>query len=102
QNEAIKKIADKHKKTVSQIILRWHYHPRAIPIPKSGSPERQLANITIFDLSLNDTEISTIAALTPPNDSNTDQGPAAYEEFSKEPSAPTLYAGDVLGYLTLS
>src|SRR5690625_5825123 len=49
QNESIQKIANKHNKTVSQIILRWHYQLGAIPIPKSASPERQLENITIFD-----------------------------------------------------
>src|SRR5699024_4856953 len=42
QNESIQKIGNKHNKTVSQIILRWHYQLGAIPIPKSASPERQL------------------------------------------------------------
>ena len=81
QNESIQKIANKHNKTVSQIILRWHYQLGAIPIPKSASPERQLENITIFDFSLNDTEMSTIAALTRPDGRNKDQDPAVYEEF---------------------
>jgi len=81
QNEAIQKIADKHNKTVSQVILRWHYQLGSIPIPKSASPKRQLENISIFDFSLDKTEMSTIAALTRPDGRNKDQDPAVYEEF---------------------
>ncbi|MBD1380123.1 aldo/keto reductase [Metabacillus arenae] len=81
QNETIKKIADHHNKTISQVILRWHYQLGAIPIPKSSSPERQLENISIFDFSLNETEMSTIAELTRPDGRINDQDPAAYEEF---------------------
>src|SRR5699024_50294 len=81
QNEAIQKNADEHKETDAQITIRRHYQLGAIPIPKSASPERQLENITIFDFSLNDTEMSTIAALTRPDGRNKDQDPAVYEEF---------------------
>src|SRR5690625_520957 len=81
QHEAIQKIADKHNKTVSQVILRWHHQLGAIPIPKSASPTRQLENITIFDFSHAESEMSTIAALTRPDGRNKDQDPAVYEEF---------------------
>ncbi|MBP1968362.1 diketogulonate reductase-like aldo/keto reductase [Virgibacillus natechei] len=81
QHETIQKIADHHNKTISQIILRWHYQLGAISIPKSASPERQLQNISIFDFSLDDTEMSTLATLTRPDGRNKDQDPAIYEEF---------------------
>lgn len=81
QNEAIKKIADQHNKSVSQVILRWHYQLGAIPIPKSSSPARQLENISIFDFSLDDTEVAIISALTRPDGRNKNQDPAVYEEF---------------------
>lgn len=81
QHETIQKIADQHNKTTSQVILRWHYQLGAISIPKSASPERQLQNISIFDFSLDDTEMSTIATLTRPDGRNKDQDPAIYEEF---------------------
>ncbi|MBM7599567.1 diketogulonate reductase-like aldo/keto reductase [Virgibacillus halotolerans] len=81
QNETIKKIADHHNKSISQVILRWHYQLGAIPIPKSASPKRQLENISIFDFTLDDTEMSTIATLTRPDGRNKDQDPATYEEF---------------------
>ncbi|UJL46752.1 aldo/keto reductase [Virgibacillus sp. NKC19-16] len=81
QNEQIQRIADQHNKTISQVILRWHYQLGAIPIPKSATYVRQLENISIFDFSLDDTEMSTIATLTRPDGRNKDQDPATYEEF---------------------
>ena len=45
QNETITKIADIITRSISQVILRWHYQLGAISIPKSASPERQLENI---------------------------------------------------------
>ncbi|MTW87075.1 aldo/keto reductase [Virgibacillus dakarensis] len=81
QNETIGRIASYHNKTISQIILRWHYQLGAIPIPKSSSPERQLENISIFDFSLNETEMNAIAALTRPDGRINNQDPATYEEF---------------------
>jgi|SRR5690625_250777 len=81
QNEMIQKIADQHQKSISQVILRWHYQLGAIPIPKSASPKRQLENISIFDFSLDDTEMNVINKLTRPDGRNKDQDPAVYEEF---------------------
>lgn len=37
-NDTIKLVADKHNKTASQVILRWHYQLGSVPIPKSASP----------------------------------------------------------------
>ncbi len=81
QNETLRQIAADHNKTISQVILRWHYQLGAIPIPKSSSPERQLENISIFDFSLNETEMSMIAELTRPDGRINNQDPAIYEEF---------------------
>ncbi|PAV28059.1 2,5-diketo-D-gluconic acid reductase [Virgibacillus profundi] len=80
-NGNLRKIADSHNKTVSQVILRWHYQLGTIPIPKSASPERQRENISIFDFSLNETEMNAIAELTRPDGRQKDQDPAVYEEF---------------------
>ncbi|SFJ49865.1 Aldo/keto reductase [Halobacillus dabanensis] len=81
QNETIRSIAVNHDKTISQVILRWHYQLGAISIPKSSSPERQLENISIFDFSLSDKEMGRIAELTRPDGRINDQDPAIYEEF---------------------
>lgn len=81
ENETIKEIANRHQKTVSQIILRWHYQLGAISIPKSASPERQLENFSIFDFSLNESEMQMINGLTRPDGRLQNQDPAIYEEF---------------------
>ncbi|RSL30695.1 aldo/keto reductase [Salibacterium salarium] len=81
ETESIRKIADYHQKTTSQVILRWHYQLGALPIPKSSSPERQLENISIFDFTLSESEMSSIAELTRPDGRMNNQDPAIYEEF---------------------
>ncbi|UOQ43715.1 aldo/keto reductase [Halobacillus salinarum] len=80
-NETLEKMARDHNKTVSQIVLRWHYQLGSIAIPKSASPERQAENISIFDFSLSETEMGRIAELTRPDGRLNDQDPATYEEF---------------------
>lgn len=81
RNETLRKIADNHSKTISQIILRWHYQLGAVSIPKSSSPERQLENISIFDFALDDDEMNTILQLTRAGGRLKNQDPAVYEEF---------------------
>lgn len=77
----IKTIADRHQKTVAQIILRWQYECGSISIPKSASSTRQQENISIFDFQLHTDEIESINSLTRQNGRNKDQDPAVYEEF---------------------
>ena len=81
QVETIQSIAKQHNKSISQVILRWHYQLGAISIPKSASPVRQLENISIFDFSLNEKEMSMISALSRPDGRINNQDPAIYEEF---------------------
>lgn len=81
QNNTIKKIADHHNKSISQIILRWHHQLGAISIPKSSSPKRQLENISIFDFYLDEAEMSIMNELTRPDGRINNQDPADYEEF---------------------
>lgn len=80
-NEDIQKIAAQHNKTISQIILRWHFQLGAIAIPKSSSSKRQLENVSIFDFSLDQGEMKIISGLTKPDGRNKNQDPAIYEEF---------------------
>src|SRR3954468_2210493 len=81
QVETIQSIAEQHNKTISQVILRWHYQLGAIAIPKSATPARQLENISIFDFSLNEQEMSMISELSRPDGRIKNQDPAIYEEF---------------------
>ncbi len=63
ENEALKQIAQKHKKTVAQIILRWHLQRGIITIPKTTHIERMKENFSVFDFSLDDSDMQCIAAL---------------------------------------
>ncbi|QQK79078.1 aldo/keto reductase [Salicibibacter cibi] len=80
-NDTIKKIADKHDKTASQVVLRWHYQLGAVAIPKSASAKRQQENITIFDFVLDDEDMGALNDLTRPDGRRKNQDPAVYEEF---------------------
>ena len=80
-NDTLQMISNRHNKSISQVILRWHYQLGAISIPKSSSPTRQLENISIFDFSLDETEMNLISGLTRPDGRINNQDPAVYEEF---------------------
>lgn len=81
QIETLQTIAEHHNKTIPQVVLRWHYQLEAISIPKSESPKRQLENISIFDFSLDETEMEMISQLSRPDGRIANQDPAVYEEF---------------------
>jgi diketogulonate reductase-like aldo/keto reductase len=81
QTDMLQTIAERHNKTIPQIVLRWHYQLGAVSIPKSSSPVRQLENITIFDFSLDETEMELISGLSNPDGRINNQDPAVYEEF---------------------
>ncbi len=81
ENNIIQQIANNHNKSISQVILRWHYQLEAIVIPKSSSPVRQLENISIFDFNLDEAEMSLISGLTRSDGRLKNQDPAIYEEF---------------------
>ncbi|MEN8700192.1 aldo/keto reductase [Bacillus infantis] len=80
-NEEIQKIAEKHGKSIAQVVLRWHYQLGAVSIPKSSSAERQKENISIFDFELDGQDMASISRLSHPGGRLHDQDPANYEEF---------------------
>ncbi|MDL4840191.1 aldo/keto reductase [Aquibacillus rhizosphaerae] len=80
-NTMLQQIAKNHNKSITQVILRWHYQLGTIAIPKSSSAKRQRDNITIFDFSLDDTEMNLISGLTQSDGRINNQDPAFYEEF---------------------
>ncbi|WP_411090870.1 aldo/keto reductase [Streptomyces sp. 049-1] len=45
---AVAAVADAHGVTPAQAVLRWHTQLGAVPIPKSGDPARQRANLDVF------------------------------------------------------
>jgi len=61
--EIIKKLAEKYKKSPAQIILRWDIQRGIITIPKSQKKERIKENFEIFDFEMTEDEIKEIDAL---------------------------------------
>lgn len=59
----LKMIAEKHGKTVAQIILRWHLQRGIVVIPKSTHIERMKENFNVFDFELSEEDMSSIATL---------------------------------------
>ncbi|MCY8515390.1 aldo/keto reductase [Bacillus atrophaeus] len=62
-NEVLKQIAEKHKKSVAQVILRWDLQQDVITIPKSIKEHRIIENADIFDFELSQEDIEKINAL---------------------------------------
>lgn len=62
-NEILTTIANKHGKSIAQIILRWLTQRNIIAISKSVNPGRIKENINVFDFELDDDDMNTIATL---------------------------------------
>ncbi|WP_214481105.1 aldo/keto reductase [Bacillus sp. SM2101] len=59
-NELLTEIANKHNKTVAQVILRWDLQSGVVTIPKSTKEPRIIENASIFDFELTNEEMRTI------------------------------------------
>lgn len=59
-NEDLKRIADKYKKSVAQICVRWCIQNNVIPLPKSTHLERIKDNIDIYDFNISDEDMEYI------------------------------------------
>jgi 2,5-diketo-D-gluconate reductase A len=57
------RIAAAHRKTIAQVVLRWHIQHGNIVFPKSMNSQRMAENITIFDFELTAEDVTTINAL---------------------------------------
>jgi diketogulonate reductase-like aldo/keto reductase len=62
-NPVIKAIGDKHGKSVAQVILRFLIQSDVVVIPKSTHRERMAQNFDVFDFSLDEEDMKTIASL---------------------------------------
>ena len=62
-NEILCKIAQKHGKSVAQIVLRWLVLRGIVPVVKSANPIRMRENLNIFDFVLSEDEMKEIATL---------------------------------------
>jgi diketogulonate reductase-like aldo/keto reductase len=62
-NEVLTSIAEKHNKSVAQIVLRWLVQREVVVIPKSIHKERIVENFDIFDFTLSADDREHISAL---------------------------------------
>jgi 2,5-diketo-D-gluconate reductase B len=66
-NPVLERIGATHRKTASQVALRWLTQQGLIVIPGSGKPERQKENFEVLDFTLTAAEMGEIAALKRPD-----------------------------------
>ena len=88
--EIIKKLAEKYKKSPAQIILRWDIQKGIITIPKSEKPERIKENFEIFDFELTEDEVKEIDGL----DGKQKRIQSSEEELKKELFSAQLPSDD--------
>ena len=62
-NPVLKTIAEKHGRTVGQVVLRWLNQRNVVVIPKTVHKERMIENFSIFDFTLTEQEMQAIAGL---------------------------------------
>ncbi|MDN5685706.1 MAG: aldo/keto reductase [Brachybacterium sp.] len=60
---ALRKLAEKHGATASQISLRWAVDQGVVVIPKSSDPQRQRDNATLDHVRLDDADRELLATL---------------------------------------
>ena len=63
QNEYLLSIAEKYRKTVAQVILRWLTQRGVVVIPKSVRKERIEENFNIFNFELSPEDMNAIVTL---------------------------------------
>jgi 2,5-diketo-D-gluconate reductase A len=66
-NAAIIAIAQKHKKTPAQVVIRWHLEQQLLVIPKSIHAPRITENFAVFDFALDVEDLAKIKALDAPD-----------------------------------
>ena len=59
----LSQIAEKHGKSATQVILRWHIQNQHVVIPRSSNPERIAQNLDVFDFVLDAQDLQAIAQI---------------------------------------
>jgi len=62
-NDVLQSIAQKHGKSIAQVVLRWLNQRGIVAIPKSVRKERMAENFAIFDFELDQADVAQIATL---------------------------------------
>lgn len=56
-------LAAKHRRSVAQVVLRWHVQLGLVAIPKSQDPRRIEQNLALFDFALDADDMATLDSL---------------------------------------
>jgi 2,5-diketo-D-gluconate reductase A len=75
-NPVLESIAEKHGKTVAQVVIRWHLELGNAVIPKSVTPQRLIENLQVYDFALDAGDLGAIASLE--NGLRTGDDPESY------------------------
>ncbi|EPZ55592.1 prostaglandin F synthase [[Clostridium] sordellii ATCC 9714] len=76
-------LSQKYKKTIAQIVLKWHIQKGIIPIPKSSNENRIKENIEVFDFELSKEDMIAIDLLNKGDDMSVSNPPSntTYNDF---------------------
>ncbi|XP_014219296.1 alcohol dehydrogenase [NADP(+)] B-like [Copidosoma floridanum] len=88
EQQVVKELANKYKKSPAQILLRHSVQSGLVVIPKSSNPERQKANLQIFDFKLTEEEMKKIDALDKGEKGRVFDFLAFYKDLGKNPQYP--------------
>jgi 2,5-diketo-D-gluconate reductase A len=78
---AVADAAEAHGVSPGQVVLRWHVQLGSLPIPKSGTPERQRQNLDVFGFELTEAEMTAISELDRPDGRLFGGDPDTHEEM---------------------
>lgn len=62
-NDFMKTLAEKYKRSIAQICIRWSLQQGYLPLPKSVTKERIEENLKVFDFELDSSDCEKIAEL---------------------------------------
>ena len=77
EDPVLERIAEKHGRTVGQVVLRWHLQQGRTVLPKSTNPDRMRQNLDLHSFSLDTEDIESIDALGGSSAQRTCPDPAA-------------------------
>ena len=63
QAPGMQALAEKYRRTVGQICLRWCWQMGFVSLPKSTKPQRLRENLNIFDFELSDDDVLAISGM---------------------------------------
>ncbi|PCH34577.1 Aldo/keto reductase [Wolfiporia cocos MD-104 SS10] len=62
-NPVLQEVAQKYKKDVAQVLVRWSLQSGFSPLPKSSQPARVVSNADLYDFEISSEDVAKIDAL---------------------------------------